>query len=253
VVECHLAKVDVEGSNPFSRSVKARKCGFFSLHGGWRLKAVQAHAFRSAALFRSARRGTSLDRGAFLHRLGYAPLAIQSWSLLPAPGIPRESAARPNFQFGAGRVPPASGGRPQAANPMGACPWNEAAGLSRPSLGWHLGESIARRCTATRRRRECSSRSATLVASSSCSRWRLQALDRTAQNAGRPGAAAVVARLGEGQQAVVEARGSRPPSSLWVARLRPALRGSRSPGSSWRPSLPCGAAPVTAESPPALR
>jgi hypothetical protein len=34
VVECHLAKVDVEGSNPFSRSPKAQlSLGFFRFKG----------------------------------------------------------------------------------------------------------------------------------------------------------------------------------------------------------------------------
>jgi hypothetical protein len=34
VVECHLAKVDVEGSNPFSRSPKAQLwLGFFRFWG----------------------------------------------------------------------------------------------------------------------------------------------------------------------------------------------------------------------------
>ena len=33
MVECHLAKVDVEGSNPFSRSPKARHCLAFSFSG----------------------------------------------------------------------------------------------------------------------------------------------------------------------------------------------------------------------------
>ena len=41
MVECHLAKVDVEGSNPFSRSPKAQpSLGFFRFRGivareGW--------------------------------------------------------------------------------------------------------------------------------------------------------------------------------------------------------------------------
>ena len=34
MVECHLAKVDVEGSNPFSRSTEARSCRAFSFCRG---------------------------------------------------------------------------------------------------------------------------------------------------------------------------------------------------------------------------
>src|SRR3954452_15577301 len=43
VVECHLAKVDVEGSNPFSRSPKARLCWAFFVSEGCRSWKVVLH------------------------------------------------------------------------------------------------------------------------------------------------------------------------------------------------------------------